>query len=95
MTAVHLPESGHSPISHVPGDGEVPAYHEPDFDRREVQQFGSDDGEAVTVIGKLLVSFFLYSLLVMLAVGFWTWTAFKASSPTPTGGDATTHAEKH
>lgn len=44
----------------------------PEFDVREVATFGRDDGHAVTVIGKMLVGFFFYSLLVMLAVAFWT-----------------------
>jgi hypothetical protein len=34
--------------------------------------FGKDDGHAVTVIGKMLVGFFFYSLIVMSAVAYWT-----------------------
>lgn len=64
-------------VAPAPGIDEVPPYHEPDFDRQEVQQFGSDDGQAVTVIGKMLVSFFLYSLIVMLLVGLWTFRTFR------------------
>ena len=56
---------------------EVPPYHEPDFDRSEVKQFGSDDGQAVSVIGKMLVLFFLYSLIVMLLVGLWTFKTYR------------------
>jgi hypothetical protein len=56
---------------------EVPPYHEPDFDGQEVKQFGTEDGQAVTVIGKMLVSFFLYSLIVMLLVGYWTFRTFR------------------
>jgi hypothetical protein len=44
----------------------------PEFDVREVATFGKDDGHAVTVIGKMLVGFFFYSLLVMIAVAWWT-----------------------
>jgi hypothetical protein len=44
----------------------------PEFDRQEVTTFGRDDGHAVTVIGKMLVGFFFYSLLVMIAVACWT-----------------------
>ena len=44
----------------------------PEFDRREVDMFGKDDGHAVGVIGKMLVGFFFYSLLVMLVVAWWT-----------------------
>lgn len=46
----------------------------PDFDSREKAMFGQDDARAVTVIGKMLVSFFFYSLLVMSAVAIWTMT---------------------
>jgi len=44
----------------------------PEFDGAELAAFGNDDGHAVTVIGKMLVGFFFYSFLVMLAVAFWT-----------------------
>jgi len=61
--------------------GEVPAYHEIDFDIKEVREFNHEDGEAITVIGKMLVSFFAYSLIVMLLVGLWTYRAYKLGSP--------------
>ena len=44
----------------------------PEFDGPEVASFGKEDGHAVTVIGKMLVGFFFYSFLVMLAVALWT-----------------------
>jgi hypothetical protein len=44
----------------------------PDFDRQEKAMFGQDDAHAVTVIGKMLVGFFFYSLIVMSLVAFWT-----------------------
>lgn len=56
------------PAAAVAGGDAAPA----EFDVREVATFGKDDGHAVTVIGKMLVGFFFYSLLVMLAVAFWT-----------------------
>lgn len=43
-----------------------------DFDRQEIAEFGASDGHAVTVIGKMLVGFFFYSLLVMTVVAIWT-----------------------
>ena len=46
----------------------------PEFDGRELSMFGQDDANAVTVIGKMLVGFFFYSLLVMSAVALWTMT---------------------
>ncbi|MBI3863603.1 MAG: hypothetical protein HY290_17065 [Planctomycetia bacterium] len=44
----------------------------PEFDQQELAMFGKDDGHAVTVIGKMLVGFFFYSLIVMSIVAFWT-----------------------
>jgi hypothetical protein len=48
----------------------------PDFDRQEINSFGKDDGHAISVIGKMLVLFFFYSLLVMAAVAGWTIWGF-------------------
>jgi hypothetical protein len=48
----------------------------PEFDLQEVRSFGADDGHAVTVIGKMLVGFFFYSLLVMALVAAWTIWGF-------------------
>jgi len=45
----------------------------PEFDRQEIKGFGQDDGHAVTVIGKMLVGFFFYSLIVMAVVAAVTW----------------------
>lgn len=53
----------------------------PEFDRAEIQSFGADDGHAVTVIGKMLVGFFFYSLLVMGAVAWLTWRHVGQPSP--------------
>jgi hypothetical protein len=64
----HAPAS--TPAPHAPESGTALAT--PEFDRREVSQFGEDDGHAVTVIGKMLVGFFFYSLLIMLSVAIWT-----------------------
>ena len=45
----------------------------PEFDKREISQFGTDDGHAVTAIGRMLVIIFFYSLIIMLGVTLWTW----------------------
>jgi hypothetical protein len=61
----------------------------PEFDRREVANFSSDDGHAVSVIGKMLVGFFFYSLLIMLLVTLWTMTwGAKPLSETAAHGQA-------
>ena len=44
----------------------------PDFDQREVAMFGQDDTKAISVIGKMLVGFFFYSLIAMSVVALWT-----------------------
>lgn len=62
----------------------------PEFDVREVDTFGKDDGHAVTVIGKMLVGFFFYSLLIMIAVAWWTMGRGGQVDPHAT---ATQHAE--
>lgn len=51
----------------------------PDFDKVEIRSFGHDDGHAVSVIGKMLVGFFFYSLLVMALVAAWTMGGFGQS----------------
>ena len=65
----HANPSGHA----TPAPAEAgTAVASPEFDRREVNSFGQDDGHAVTVIGKMLVGFFFYSFLVMAGVALWT-----------------------
>ncbi len=44
----------------------------PEFDSREKSMFKEDDAQAVTVIGKMLVSFFFYSFVIMSLVALWT-----------------------
>lgn len=45
----------------------------PEFDKRELDQFGRDDGHAVAAITRMLIIFFFYSLVIMGAVTLWTW----------------------
>ncbi len=54
----------------------------PLFDRGEISQFGADDTEAVSTIGKMLTGFFLYSLLAMGAVVLVT-VATRHNEPPP------------
>lgn len=76
---------------HQPGSATVPEnpVASPDFDQREVEMFGKDDGHAVGVIGKMLVGFFFYSLLVMLVVAWWTKNHYgQVSAPADHGAQA-------
>jgi hypothetical protein len=66
----HAPTTANDPQGPESGT----ALATPEFDRRELSMFGQEDGHAVTVIGKMLVGFFFYSLLVMLSVAIWTMT---------------------
>jgi hypothetical protein len=63
----------------------------PDFTPHQVVEFGKEDGDAVTVIGKMLVVFFFYSLVIMLIVNMWTRSA---SQPDLTAGQADETAEE-
>lgn len=62
----------------------------PDFDRQEINSFSKDDGHAITVIGKMLVLFFFYSLLVMAAVAGWTIWGFGQAGSAPAHHEADT-----
>ena len=85
--------SDHAATTEHPPHSEVAAAKPaatPEFDRREVDMFGKDDGHAVGVIGKMLVGFFFYSLLVMLVVAWWTMG--RGGQVTPRAGQE--HAEE-
>ena len=57
----------HDPAAHA---AEHPYQEVPGFDQDDVRQFQADDAEAVTNIGKLLVAFFFYSLIVVITVSW-------------------------
>lgn len=43
------------------------------FARQEIVQFGQDDRQAGSAIGKMLALFFFYTVIAMTFVGLWTW----------------------
>jgi hypothetical protein len=54
----------------------VPAAHsEPGtlFTDQQIEQFEEDDGDAGRAIGKMLATFFLYTVIVMSLVAWWTF----------------------
>lgn len=57
---------------------ESPSEGEPLFVNEELTQFDADDTEAGLAIGKLLCFFFLYTIIGMSIVGYWTWTSVAA-----------------
>ena len=66
----------------VPGQATAAVGATPDFDRQEIASFGKDDAHAVTVIGKMLVLFFFYSLLAMAGVAIFTVAKY-GQTPAP------------
>jgi hypothetical protein len=60
----------HSPaVAPVPAP--VPALP---FTERQIEQFDADDGDAGRAIGKMLATFFLYTVIAMTIVAWWTFT---------------------
>jgi hypothetical protein len=69
---VHSVSEHTATAAHPPDSATAGAVSTPEFDVREKAMFGHDDAHAVTVIGKMLVGFFFYSLIIMAAVALWT-----------------------
>jgi hypothetical protein len=44
------------------------------FSELQIEQFDADDSDAGRAIGKMLASFFLYTVIVMAIVSWWTLT---------------------
>jgi hypothetical protein len=72
------------------------------FTERQIDQFDADDGDAGRAIGKMLATFFLYTVIVMLGVGYWTFKrasvreareSAASASETKEGGAAESHGE--
>jgi|HubBroStandDraft_3_1064219.scaffolds.fasta_scaffold412227_1 hypothetical protein len=43
------------------------------FSEQQVEQFEEDDADAGRSLGKMLAIFFLYTVIVMSGVGWWTF----------------------
>jgi hypothetical protein len=43
------------------------------FSEQQVEQFEEDDGDAGRAIGKMLAIFFLYTVIAMSGVAWWTF----------------------
>jgi len=61
----------HAAEGHLPATAAVPAVP---FSERQIEQFDADDGDAGRAIGKMLASFFLYTVIAMSIVAWWTFT---------------------
>jgi hypothetical protein len=60
-----MSEEAHAPVSHVePGAL---------FTDQQIEQFEEDDGDAGRAIGKMLATFFLYTVIAMSGVAWWTF----------------------
>lgn len=61
------------------------------FSRDQLRQFAADDVEAGSAIGKMLSLFFLYTVLAMSLVAWWTFSDTKeraAEAPVAADGAA-------
>ncbi len=61
-------------IQHAP----APVAVEPQFDNAEIRQFEADDIQAGRAITKMLSLLFIYTLIAMSIVSWWTWTSIVA-----------------
>ncbi|MEZ6123836.1 MAG: hypothetical protein R3C49_11745 [Planctomycetaceae bacterium] len=63
------------------------------FSPVEVEQFQADDVEAGSAIGKMLSALFLYTVLAMSFVAWWTFSTLSQSQPAESS--ARTHHADH
>jgi hypothetical protein len=61
------------------------------FDKTQLKYFDSEDGHAGSVIGKMLSLFFLYTVLAMSLVAYWTFSAVGEANPLDTGERTESH----
>ncbi|MCP4787513.1 MAG: hypothetical protein GY903_25640 [Fuerstiella sp.] len=59
--------------------------NEPLFNPAEVRQFEADDVVAGKAIGKMLSALFLYTVLAMSFVAWWTFSTVSEDRSLPTG----------
>ena len=64
---------------------------EPPFDREQVAEFDEEDRQAGGAIGKMLALFFLYTVLVMTFVAWWTYRSVTPEQETPAPAKAAAH----
>lgn len=61
---------------------------DPLFSAVEIEQFEADDVQAGAAIGKMLSILFLYTVLVMTFVGWWTYKSNEDSASATTDSSA-------
>ncbi len=67
-------QGGENAASQAPPTATATAEPEPPlFTDEEIRQFGEDDKQAGSVIGKMLALFFLYTVIIMAWVGWKTF----------------------
>ncbi len=70
---VEHPAGSHAPPA---AEGHPPAtaaaIPELPFTERQIDQFDADDGDAGRALGKMLALFFLYTIVAMSIVAYWT-----------------------
>lgn len=63
----------------------------PLFSQVEIEQFDADDVTAGRAIGKMLSTLFLYTVIVMALVSWWTFRTVHASSGEAAAPEAASH----
>ncbi len=58
---------------HLPDPAAVAVPAAP-FSQQQIDQFDTDDGDAGRALGKMLATFFFYTVIVTLIVAWWTFT---------------------
>ena len=88
---------GHAPTmtaGHPPAT--AAAIPELPFTERQIDQFDADDGDAGRAIGKMLALFFLYTVVAMSIVAYWTLRTTDARhAAQPQKSEATEGAAEH
>ncbi len=73
VSVKETPHAEEAPHGRAGGHATATAPPQPLFDPEELAQFDSDDTLAGSHIGKMLAFFFLYTVIVMSIVVWWTY----------------------
>ncbi|MFN0198857.1 MAG: hypothetical protein ACKVT0_19085 [Planctomycetaceae bacterium] len=73
MTQAGMVEHAEAHETHSGHGGHGPIVVEQHFDAQDLEQMDADDVQAGRAIGKLLVLFFIYTVIATSGVGIWTY----------------------
>lgn len=87
-------QAAHEAANVHPPDTAAVAVPAVPFTEQQIDQFDADDGDAGRAIGKMLATFFLYTVIVMSGVAWWTFRrASAANGEEPRAANATSATE--